>query len=271
MSLPTTLQIPTPSAEEIKILESQKREVAVFSYVDKTVRVYVRAADETSDILGNQSDSLLFRVEDVWFIQTHSCHEDTIERSLAALFNEHTWQIVGHVPVLMVKQSNGAAWHGDVLSPNLFYNGVFSLFADWYDDCGISTKARLEFALEIRRDFRSTHERTDKMGYARDKPIRRIRESLFKKEDPKLYLKYDEYLHHYKQVLPAKGNETWARLRNYFREKAIRAAVAENIVDTDPILHAALAIKDSQDAAQPIGGLDEDWYTYGEDNALPYE
>ena len=254
-----TIQIPTPSLEEMKLLE--KKEVSVFSYIDKTVRVYARLAEELSNALGEPSDTLVFSVDDVWYVQTHSVHEDTIERSLASLCQVRPWQVVGHAPVLMIRCDE--AWRGDVLTPNLFYKGVFSAYANWHNECGESVKARLEFAFEIRRDFRCTEERANKMGYEAPK-YRKIREVLYKKDDPKLYLPYEDYLHHYKQVLPGMGSATWVRLRNYFREKAVRAAVVENITDMDPVLHADLAIKDCEDAKQPIGGLDEDWYTYGE-------
>jgi len=261
MALPTTIQIPTPSLEEMKLLA--EHEVSAFSYIDKTVRVYVRFAEEVSHILGGEQsdDALLFCVDDVWFIQTHSVHEDTIEASLASLFHVQPWQVVGHAPVLMTRQDD--AWRGVVITSNLFYKGVFSLYANWHNDSGGQVKARLEFALEIRRDFRCEVERADKMGYEGTK-YRKIREVLFKKEDTKLYLSYEDYLYHYRQVLPEKGNETWARLRNYFRDKAVRAAVVENITEMDPILHTELAMKDCEDAKQPIGGLDEDWFTYGE-------
>ncbi len=223
-------------------------EVALFTYVDKTVSVFFRPSSFLPDLLGKrQVDTILFCVsaedERIWYVQNMV---DTVEESLASLFGIQTWQVVVHAPVLTLEEQYG--WRSSSLKPNDVYKRA------WI--------GRLEFAFEIRRDFRCDEERADKMGYSRR--IRKIREALFKKEDPKLYLAYDDYLHHYKMSLPEKTKETWARLRDYFREKAVRAAAAEGVTELDPILNAPLALRDAEDAKQPIGGLDEDYFIYGE-------
>ena len=223
-------------------------EVAFFTYVDKTVSVFFRPSSFLPDFLGKrQVDTILFCVsvedERIWYVQNMT---DTVEESLASLFGIQTWQVVVHAPVLTLEEPYG--WQSSSLKPNDVYKRA------WI--------GRLEFAFEIRRDFRCDEERADKMGYPRR--IRKIREALFKKEDPKLYLAYDDYLHHYKMSLPEKTKCTWARFRDYFREKAVRAAAAEGVTELDPILNAPLALRDAEDAKQPIGGLDEDYFIYGE-------
>jgi len=256
--LPVTIQIPTPSAEESVLI--QKHEIAVFSYIATTVRVYIRwASDEPASPISDPKDSILFRVEDVWYIQQLR-DDDTIEMSLASLFSIQSWQVVGHAPVLMVKPKEAEGWRGEVMKPNDFYKGYWSsLFEQWAD--GETEKMRLEFAFEIRRDFRCDQERADKLGFPRR--IRKIRESLYKKDDPKLYYTYSEYLNFYVSSLPENSTETWARLREYFRSKALRAAAEEGLTEVDPILNSDLAIRDGTDAAKAIGELDEDWYYYG--------
>jgi len=221
-------------------------EVAFFTYLDKTVSVFLRPSS-VLPVGKNQVYTILFCVttedERIWYVQQPS---ETIEESLASLFGIQTWQVVVHAPVLTLEEPYG--WRSSSLKPSDVYKRA------WI--------GRLEFAFEIRREFRCDEERADKMGYPRR--IRKIREALFKKEDPKLYLAYDDYLHHYKMSLPEKTKETWARLRDYFREKAVRAAAVEGITELDPILNAPLALRDAEDAKQPIGGLDEDYFAYGE-------
>jgi hypothetical protein len=107
-------------------------------------------------------------------------------------------------------------------------------------------------------EFRCDVERSDKTGHPRK--VRKIRETLLKKEDTDLHCSYEQYLHYYNQSLLSQ--ETWARLRNYFRSKALRAAAKENIYVLDPILFSRLALCDEEDAKQPPGGLEEDWYEY---------
>ena len=97
----------------------------------------------------------------------------------------------------------------------------------------------------------------DKMGYPR-----KIRDALFKKEDTDLHCSYDQYIQYYNQSLTDTTQANSARLRNYFRSKALRAAARENIYVLNPILFSRLARCDEEDAKQPPGGLEEDWEEY---------
>jgi len=248
-SFPVTIRIPTPSEEERIMLGA---EVAFFTHIDKMVSVFLRPSSVLSDGIGaHQNDTILFSVstgedERIWYIQQPT---SIIEDSLASLFGIHTWQVVAHAPVYTIEE--GCGWRSKILKPSEIYK------REW------NTEGRLEFAFEIRREFRCDEERADKMGYPRR--IRKIRKELYEKEDPKLYYSYDEYLGYYRMSLPENTKESWARLRDYFREKTVRAAAEEGISksDLDPILNTPLALRDAEDAKKPIGGLDEDYFEYG--------
>lgn len=250
-SLPTTIHIPTPSPEELVQLTRPTLLAGKFTYMDTMAQVYMRSDEVISDTAldTHRSSTILFCIDDDWYIQTHRPAEDTIELSLASLFAVQPWQIVVHAPIQLIEEEDG--WRAEDKNAPEFYKGFWSNYLHNYVD----------FAFEIRREFRCDIERADKMRYPRK--VRKILETLFNKDDTTLYGSYEDYLHYYKQSLPdTPGKHTWARLRDYFRRKTLAAAAKEHIYILDPILFARLARCDEEDAKQPPGGLEEDWYEY---------
>jgi len=253
-SLPTTISIPTPSAEE----RAQLTHVGEFNYMDWKAHVYRRSGAELPDSVldTHRATTIVFQLKDDWYIQTCRPAESTIETSLASLFSVHPWQIV--LTDCTRKTSFDDDWDRDYIDTPTLYKSV------WGEDC--EDDSVIDFSLELHREFRCDIERADKMGYPRK--VRKIRETLFKKDNETLHGSYEDYLHYYKQSLPdTPGRTTWARLRDYFRSKTLAAAAKEHIYILDPILFSQLARDDAEDAKQPPGGLEEDWYEYTINNS----
>ena len=225
-----TCPIPTPSEEELKSICRLHRRIGLVDYHGEMIQVYYRPWEDVSWGCFEPEDTILIKWKDMWFIQPLS----TIEESMSSLLNIKVHNVILDNSFIFTHQADN--WTGRAFTEQESQEVYEMHWQDFW----------LGFSGEIRR-----------LEFSLKSLQHRLTESASRNDNMNLFYDYNEYLDMY---LTALNNiNSTVRERNYYCQKAIRAAHKERVTELDEALVSSTAIKDKLLAARPVGELEEDW------------